>query len=67
MSSIITLDTRSTRNLAKPAALDLVTARFARAHSQRSTPIVDAFLSLLAGVFGPEYGPMRSDVQSGWR
>ena len=46
MSSIITLATRTARNVAKPSALDLVIARFAREHDWHVTPIVGCYLCL---------------------
>ena len=46
MSSIITLNTRTTRSVAKPSALDLVIARFAREHDRHVSPIVACHLCL---------------------
>jgi hypothetical protein len=43
MSSVIAFDRRHT---AKPSALDLVIARFARDHDQHITPIVGCYLCL---------------------
>ena len=47
MSSIIALHaTRASRRVARPSALDLVIARFAREHDRHVSPIVGCYLCL---------------------